>query len=183
MPLTRRVVAGLEAEGEDTAPIMGTLIDAELECGHTQAAVQLGERVLDQLAGSRDEWSRTLVRVNLALALLALDDIKRARPLLRAAWPWALQLDLQALCSDAPALLAVLEGRPRAAARLAGYADAAYVARGLIHHPIEVAARGRCHTLARAALGDATFDRLLAEGRLLRDEQVEALAFASEDSI
>jgi len=30
-------------------------------------------------------------------------------------------------------------------------------------------------------LGDDTFERLLAEGRTLRDEQVAALAFAIED--
>jgi hypothetical protein len=41
----------------------------------------------------------------------------------------------------------------------------------------------RTHALATAALGDATFERLMAEGRGLRDEQIEALAFASEDSV
>jgi hypothetical protein len=40
--------------------------------------------------------------------------------------------------------------------------------------------RGRLKT--RAALGDATFDRLLAEGRQLRDEQIAGLAFATDDS-
>jgi len=180
--LTRQVVAGLEAEGQDTAPIMGALIDAELECGHTQAAVLLGERVLEQLAGTRDEWSRTMVRSNLAMALLALDDTGRARPLMQAVWPVALQYNLHVLFSDYPALLAALEGRPRTAAVLAGYADAAYTARGIIRHPNEVAARERSHALTRAALGDATFERLLADGRQLRDEQIAGLAFATEDS-
>ena len=181
--LTRRTIAGLEAEGAETEPMTSVLIDAELECGHTQAAIQLGEQMLEQLAGTRDEWSRMLVRSNLALAWLALDDVGRARPVVQALWPAALQFDLHVLCSDTPALLAALEGRPRAAARLAGYADAAYDARGMRRHPLEIAARARCQTLARAALGDATFDRLLAEGRQLRDEQVAALAFAIGDSI
>ena len=181
--LTRRTIAGLEEEGADTAPMTSVLIDAELECGHTQAALQLGERMLEQLAGTRDEWSRMLTRSNLALAWLALDDVSHARLVLQSLWPAALQFNLHVLCSDTPALLAALEGRPHAAARLAGYADATYAARGVRRHPLEIAARARCDALARAALGDATFDRLLAEGRQLRDEHVAALAFAIEDAI
>ncbi|HSW27247.1 MAG TPA: hypothetical protein VLJ62_31110, partial [Burkholderiaceae bacterium] len=182
LQITRRRLACLEAEGQDTAPSMGILIDAELGCGHTRAAAQLGERMLEQLAGTRDEYSRMLVRCNLALAYLALDDSGRARALLQAAWPAARQFNLQVLVSDSPALLAALEARPRTAARLAGHAEAAYTARGIICHPMEVAVRERTHALARAQLGDATFERLLAEGRGLRDEQVAALAFAAEDS-
>jgi hypothetical protein len=45
-----------------------------------------------------------------------------------------------------------------------------------------VVASERSHALARAALGDATFDRLIDDGRQLRDDQVAALAFATEDS-
>jgi len=181
--LTRRWIAALKAAEDETASCMGSLIDAELGCGHAHAAVQLGEQMLEQLADTRDEWSRMMVRVNLALALLTLDDTGRARPHLQAAWPATLQTNLHVLCSDYPALLAALEGRPRTAALLAGYADAAYAARGLVLHPNELAARKRCHALARAALGDKTFDRLMAEGRGLRDEQIEAMAFAIEDSI
>jgi len=180
--LTRRVVAGLEAEGAYTAPTLMALIDGELACGHPHAAVQLGEQLLEQLAGTRDEFSRMLVRANLTLAYLALDDTDHARPLLQALWPAALQFNLHVLCSDDPALLAALEGRPRTAARLAGYADAAYDMRGTFRHPNEVAARERSHKLPRAALGDATFERLMAEGRQLRDEQIAGLAFAIDDS-
>jgi hypothetical protein len=49
-------------------------------------------------------------------------------------------------------------------------------------HPNEVASRERSHKLPRAALGDATFERLMAEGRELRDEQIAELAFAIDDS-
>jgi hypothetical protein len=180
---TRRTVACLETEGQDTAPMMGALIDAELECGHTQAAIQLGERMLEQLAGTCDEYSRLMVRGNLNLAYLALGDTARARPLLQAEWPVALQFNLHALASDGQALLAALEGRPRTAARLAGYADAAYAARGVIRHPVEAAFRERAHALARAELGDTTFERLTAEGRHLRDEEIAGLAFATDDSL
>jgi predicted ATPase/DNA-binding winged helix-turn-helix (wHTH) protein len=183
LALSRQVIAGLEAEGADTAPMTSVLIDAELECGHTQAAIRLGEQLLEHLASTRDEWSRMLARSNLALAWLALDDVGHARPIVQALWPAALQFNLHVLCSDTPALLAALEGRPHTAARLLGYADATYAARGIRRHPLEVAARRRCEALARAALGDAIFDRLFADGRHLRDEQVAALAFAIEDPI
>jgi len=177
------VVEGAEAEGAETGPNMGALIDAELRCDNARAAVRLGERALIQMAGSRDEYSLMSIRANMVLALLALDDVNSARPLLNVAWSAAVQLNLHTLCSDSPALLAALEDRPRSAARLAGYADAAYEARGIIRHPSEVAARERSRALARAALGDATFDRLVAEGHALRDQQVAAVAFATEDSI
>jgi len=182
LQLTRRVVSCLEAEGQDTAPFMGTLIDAELQCGHLQAAIEFGERTLETLAGTRDEYSRLMVRVNLSLAYLAIDDTGRARALLQAVWPVAFQFGIHALCSDSPALLAALEGRLRTAARLAGYAEAAFAARHLIRHPLEVGIRERTHALARAALGDASFERLLAEGRLLRDEQIAEMAFAADDA-
>lgn len=94
----------------------------------------------------------------------------------------AVQFNLHALASDGPALLGALEGRPRTAARLAGYSDAAYAARGIIRHPVEVSVRAQTHALACAALSEAAFEQLLAEGRLLRDEQIAGLAFGTDDS-
>jgi len=181
--LTRRMVAGLEAEGSDTASAMGSLIDVELQCGHTQEAVRLGERMLERVAGTRDKVGYTCVGGNLASALLALGNTERARALLQTVWPSALQTNLHVLCSDYLGLLAALEGRPRTAARLAGYADAVYAVRDILRQPGEAAARERNGALARDALDDAPFERLLAEGRELRDEQIAPLAFANEDSL
>jgi hypothetical protein len=47
----------------------------------------------------------------------------------------------------------------------------------------EAAAIERARTLARAALGDAAFNRLHAEGTLLRDEQIAAIAFGETDGV
>jgi hypothetical protein len=44
--------------------------------------------------------------------------------------------------------------------------------------PNEAAARARAVQVTRAALGDAAFDRLHAEGAVLRDADIEAIAFA-----
>jgi predicted ATPase/DNA-binding winged helix-turn-helix (wHTH) protein len=182
LQVTRRWVTEVAAAGEDARVCTGALIDAELQCGNVDAAIAIGERALEQLTGARDEWSRSLVHSNLSLAYLALDDAASARPMLRALWPVALKYRLCALCSDYPVLLSAVEGRFRTAARLAGYADAAFETRGLVRHPLEVAARARSHAAARAALGDADFEHLMTEGRPLRDDQVPELAFATEDS-
>ena len=46
----------------------------------------------------------------------------------------------------------------------------------------EAAAFDRACRLAASALGDTEFERLQAEGRLLRDEDIEAIAFRSGDA-
>lgn len=182
LQLTRRLIACVDAEGQDSASAIGTLIDAEISVGNLQAAMEIGAQTLARLAGTRDEFSRLLVRANLLLAALELGDTQRARELLQAVWPLALQYRLHALCSDSPALLAALEGRWRTAARLAGHADAAYESRDLIRHPLEAKARMRTESLARSALGDALFGRLVSDGRTIADTEVEELALAAADS-
>ena len=79
--------------------------------------------------------------------------------------------------------MAMLEGRPRTAARLAGYADAGYAGReqGRAHN--ETAAIERARALARTALGDAEFDRLSVNGGALQDGEIATLAFATEVSV
>ena len=73
-------------------------------------------------------------------------------------------------------------GRPRAAAKLAGYADTGYAASEDTRELNEATAYNRACTLARAAIGDVEFDRLHAEGQPLRDERIEAIAFATDDT-
>ena len=79
-------------------------------------------------------------------------------------------------------MLAALEGRPRTAAQLLGYAEAIYAARDEAPEKNEAAAMARARTLAGAALGDAGFARLHADGAALRDADVGTLAFGSEDA-
>lgn len=179
--LTRGQLAAVRAAGADVTPWISLLMDAELECGNARAAAELGERELARLGDVRDDWIRFTLQVNSVLALLTLEETRRARPLLQDAWPTALRLRAQTLCSDLPALLAALEGRPRAAARLAGYADNAYATRSIARFATDIAARERCLSLARAALGDATCDALMTQGRTLLDGQVAELAFSDAD--
>ncbi len=175
--LTRRWIDAVAAAQGDVMRCIGTLIDAELNCGHVHEAVRLGEETLAQLTGAGDEWSRMMVGGNLALALLALDDVARVRALMREVWPSALRFGMHVLFADYLALLAALEKRPHTAARLAGFADAAYESRSLIRHPMERAVRERTANLVGPALGGAVFEQVLGDGRLLSGQQIAALAF------
>ena len=98
-----------------------------------------------------------------------------------AAWPAALAFELQHAAAAYLALLAALEGRPRAATRLLGYAEAIYTARNEAREANEAAAIARAAQFGREALGEETFARLHADGARLPDAEVAALAFASAD--
>ena len=180
--LGRELLALELASGGSGHTTRSNLIDAELAAGDAPAAARTGEALLADLQGGRAEFSLAFARLNLVAAWLALDDAERARSLAQAGWPQGRLFEVQHYWADYLALVAALEARPRAAARLAGYADAAYAAKQDTRESNEATAHTRACTLARAAMGDAEFDRLHAEGRLLRDEQIEAIAFATQDT-
>ena len=177
----RREVAMTEASGSSSGTTLGNLVDAELAVGNPAQAAATGVALGASLAGGRDERGLAYARVNLSAALLALGEHEQARPHLRAGWAQAPLFDLQYPFADYLALLAALAGHLEAAARLAGYADAANARVGE-RQSNEAAAHARAVQLARAALGDATFDRLHAEGAGLRDADIEALAFGEGDT-
>ena len=178
---TRRCVAMLVAAGRSDGSQIANLVDGELAAGNPTQAAAIGVALVAQLAGGRDEVYLAFARMNLSAALLALDEPGQARPHLRAGWAQAPVFDMQAFCADYLALLAALDGRPEAAARLAGYADIANARVGE-REPNEAAAHARAVQLARAALGDAAFERLRAEGAGLQDAEIDAIAFASEEA-
>lgn len=178
---TRHYIHASQASGADVAGRVSILVSMHLAMGYVQAAIELGELELARLADSRDEWCRFLAHTNQALALLLLGETQRARPLMVESRRIAPR-DLKPYCSDQPPLLAALEGRPRAAARLMGHSDAQYASlRNPTREPAEQSAIDRCAALVRAVLGDAATDALMVKGRDLSDDQVEALAFAEQD--
>ena len=172
----RRLVALSKARGRSDGVNLANLVDAELAAGQAAQAAATGVALVASLAGGRDEGGLVCARLNLSAALLALGEHAPARPHLRAGWAQAPVIGMQPFYADYLALLAALDGRFDAAARLAGYADAANARVGP-REPNEAAAHARAVQLARAALGDAAFDRLHAEGAALRDADIEALAF------
>ena len=86
LALSRRTAAIAAAIGDDIETSLNNLMDAELAAGDVQAAVQSGQGLLAQLAGSRNENMTAFARLNLGAALLSLDDPSRAQAMLRAAW-------------------------------------------------------------------------------------------------
>jgi len=180
--LSRRLVALDRARGGDAAVALGNLIDHELAAGNAAAAVQAGQALTAELERTRHVYSLGFARLNLCAACLALGDLAQARAVGAAAWPAALAFELQHAAAAYLALLAALEGRPRAATRLLGYAEAIYTARNEAREANEAAALARAAQLGREALGAQTFARLHADGARLPDAEVAALAFASADA-
>ncbi len=178
--LGREALALEIASGGNGYYTRSDLIAAELAAHDAHAATQTGEALLAELHGGRNERALAYAQIHLAAAWMALGNLPRARSLAQAGWPQSLVFGLQPDGAGHLAVLAALEARPRAAARLAGYADAARSARDETREPGQEAETA--YALARLALGDAEFDRLHAEGRLLRDEQIEAIAFATTDA-
>jgi hypothetical protein len=82
--------------------------------------------------------------------------------LFHAAWP------------DLLALLAALEGRPRAASRLLGVGDASWTRARRQRGATTRGVVQRAAAMAADALGGEAFARLRDEGALLRSEEVDA---------
>lgn len=181
--LGRRMLALDRERGSHAAIATGNLIDAELAAGDPAAAARSGFELVEALLGTRHEYSLAFARINLLAALLAQDDVAQARPVAQAAWAKAAVFDLQHAAAAYLALLCALEGRPRAAIRLAAYSEAIYAARDEAREQNETAATTRAQALARRALDDpASFPRLHDEGAALRDAEVAAVAFAIDDA-
>jgi len=158
---------------------MVNLIDGELAAGDVRAAAATGRTLVAKLAASRHEYELMMARLNLCAALLALDAVAEARLVAKVGWSQAERLDLRWSWADYLALLTALERRPAAAARLCGYSTAAYEMSEERREVNEAAAFERACRLAAGALGATEFERLQAEGRSLRDQGIEAIAFGS----
>lgn len=178
----RRLLALDLERGSNAAIAAGNLIDAELAAGDAQGAARAGAALIESLKGTRHEHSMAFARINLLAALLAMDDCAQAREIARAAWGQAPGFDLQHAATAYLALLAALEDRPRAAARLTGYSDALYAARQEVHELNEARAKDRARGIAIRSLGDAEFHRLHDQGTRMRDAEVPAQAFAGADT-
>lgn len=182
LQLTRAQMAVNRAAGGNYAIAMANLVDAELGAGEAVKAAETGQALVEHLRGTRDEHGRAYALINLTAAWLALGDAARARATAVEGWPGGRRFELQPLWADYLTLLAALEGRPRCAARLAGYADRGYERHEDKRQANEADACRRACSLARAVLGGDDFARLQVEGQALHDDAVAALAFAASDS-
>ena len=161
---TLEAMRGAMEQGAD-----GVELDV-IRCGSGELVV-CHDEWLDRLAGLhwdvRETPWRKLKRLDVGSRL----GFAPARiPLLaHAAWP------------DLLALLAALESKPRAAAKLLGAGDAGWSRSGRQRGATTRTAIRRAESIASGALGDEPFAQLRREGALLRSEDVDAIAFAAED--
>jgi predicted ATPase len=161
--------------------VRANLADLELAAGRPAEAVRLGRELVARWLGTRNARALASARLNLANALLALDDTAAGRAVAAAAWPSAGTWLLQPYWGLALALLAALEQRPRAAACLLGFADRHYRERGEQPEPNEARARARAAALVAATLDAETAAALARQGAAMNDEQAGRLALASDD--
>lgn len=159
---------------------LNNLAFVELLAGRHDDALRHSAELVARLRGTRYADALSLALTHLTQASLEKGDTAQARAAAREGWPQAPRLIHQALWADHLAWLAAAEARPRTAARIVGYADAAYVglqdARFDSQRAYDEALR-----IARAALGEGEVQRLIAEGAMLRDEQIEPLAFGEHN--
>jgi len=168
----------LDRERGSQAPIaIGNLIDAELAAGDAHAAARLGSELIASLVGTRQEYALAFARINVLAALLAQDDVDAARSVAPAAWANAAVFDVQHAAAAYLALFCALEGRIEAAVQLAAYSEAIYAARSETRERNETLATERARALGRRVLDDATMARLHADGAMLRDGEIAAVAF------
>ena len=174
----RKAMELAQAAGDDSLHfIRGNMADAEIAAGEIASAIASGHALVGLLRFARDEHALAIARVNLMAALLAQGDTAAARPVAEAGWTQAAGFALQAVYADYLGLMAALEQRWHAAARLAGYAAFTYARQNSVRWPNEKHAFERTAELIRSALAPSEFERLMADGHLLRDAQIADMAF------
>lgn len=162
--------------------VQAWLIGTKLAAGRMADVLAEGLPLLEQMQGTRNETALAICRRAVVTALLAHDDAKRARPLAQVGWLQSARFPMLAHAAwpDLLALLAALEGRPRAAARLLGAGDASWQHSGRQRGGTSRTVVDRAESMAAGALGETALASLRREGALLRGEDVGAIAFAVE---
>jgi len=158
-----------------------SLPDLELSMGRVDEAVLHGEELVAHLLGTRHQECLGYALLNLFEAWLAKGAAATAREVAEKGWPLALRFNRQLVWTDNLALLAALEHRPRCAAYLLGFGDAAYTANAVSRQFNEARAAELAERLAREELGDNEFDRLKTTGLKLCDNDIATLAFKLSD--
>jgi predicted ATPase len=184
LALARQLTVLEQSLGQRHPVAMQNLADAELAAGNVAAAIELGEQLLVRLAGSQSLAALTVVRVNLAAALLAQgepDALSRSLTLLREAWAGSLHYGHGGVVADYLACIAALQRRPRCAALLLGYSNRGYSLRGATRQSNERRAHEQAESIAHTALGLPSVQALRQEGELLGDALAATIAFAESD--
>jgi predicted ATPase/DNA-binding winged helix-turn-helix (wHTH) protein len=159
------------------------IASGQLAAGRYAAAAATARELAESLAGGREQKYRCFALSNLSGALLMMERTAEARDVLHESWLLARQFDMLPQWADDASLIAALEGRPRDALSLAGYADAAFAALGQPREAIDQARIDRACMLAQRALeaeappAAADAAGWKAEGAHLPLVELQALAF------
>jgi predicted ATPase/DNA-binding XRE family transcriptional regulator len=157
------------------------LAELELLLGSAQRALELATAAAD--GARRMHFSRfeSISLTNVAACSLALGDVDGARQaahdaleLAEGTYPWGTIVAVQHL-----ATVAALRGDPQLAARLRGYVDAWYRAKGCERDVAEARGYETLMVALRERLSESQIDRLSAEGAMLSEEQATLEAFES----
>jgi predicted ATPase/DNA-binding winged helix-turn-helix (wHTH) protein len=177
MQWAQRQAACERAAGWTQSLARSNLVHAAVTAGRAAEILDDARDRVAQLKAGRDRRTLAFARYALTTALLATHATAEARSIARDAWREVGAFGMQVGWIDQLALLAALEGRPQAAARLAGYADALYAQEGERRDPLQSASVERALALAAKALGQDALPPLRAEGAMLREGSIVELAF------
>jgi len=153
------------------------LIDAELSAAHYEQAIEHAHDLAHTLRTNRHYGLLAMVLLNQVAALVLHGSVQRARAVVVEAWPLACAFELQVILGDYLALMAALEDRLSAAARLLGWTDKGYEQLGLRREVTETRAMEQTAQRVRSGLGDAAFERERTLGAGLSETEVEVLSF------
>jgi predicted ATPase len=177
----QRAIALEAAAGQPDPMASVNYTNLLVEVGRADEALRFGLKLHDELQGTRHMWALDSLRSNLAAAWLAKDATGQARALALEAWPLSALVESQHSWADHLALLAALQGRPHAAALLAGRADALYALRRHTRQGVEIQSYQRARALTSDALGHAAAERARSTAGALTDDEVARIAFAHTD--
>jgi predicted ATPase/DNA-binding winged helix-turn-helix (wHTH) protein len=156
---------------------MANVIAMELLLGRAEAALEHARAAIARLdalgAGAAAGFQYWIAMI----ALILLDRLDEAVDVGRIARTLLLHEGDEYRLLSALALLAALQGRVDAAARIIGYDDANLARTGEAVRPVAALVRARLGPLLDAALPASELARLRMEGAALRDEQVFQLGF------
>ncbi len=172
------------ARGELAAAV--NLAEAEHARGQTQRAIAIVREMLPAVRAGDDKGALALLLVNLAGYLAEVDDLPNAVAAARESIGIHAEREPDhvrvAMAIEHLALAVALRGDRARAAKLEGYADAAFARLGFPRELTEATTRDRLIALLRESLAPDELARLIAEGAALTPEDAIALALEEHET-
>jgi predicted ATPase/DNA-binding winged helix-turn-helix (wHTH) protein len=164
----------------EAAQVCGTLADTTWALGDLDAAATGFREAIELMRGSNKGTKLILGAnlTNLAGVLIERGDFDEALIAAREGLELRLAAGYAWGALDHLALRAALVGRWADAARLTGYVDAVFTARGLVREPNEARARARLHHVLGDRLDTKERAALVTEGATMSEEDACRLALA-----